>query len=807
MANVSARQDGVDGGTPATEAAAWIWFPAGRTENVFARARRAFDLKAAPRRAEMRIACSGHYRLWVNGTFAARGPAGSTPRVWRYDTLDLMPQLAAGRNVLAVQLLHYGYEMAHSPPTPGGFWCEVEIETASEGRKCIVSDSAWRFALDPAYDPDAGRRNWHYGVIEVYDARQAEDWQAAAFDHSGWTPGVPYAAEMAARAWPELAPRGVPPCREASIVPRAIVRLGEVEDREYSVGTRAEETLGNLAAYLLQDVPLDLEYASVERAESLLEPTGTANGELAKQPAVVRQPSPLDREQPNQRCATIILDFGREITGFGWLDVEGNAGAIVDVAYGERLLGGRVPPVLQSVAYADRYVLRQGRQRHEVYDWKGYRYVQLTFRNLTRPLLVHGVGATFSSYPVEPAGAFDSADPLLTQMWQVGAYTQQLCMHDRLIDCPWREQEQWLGDGRVQLLIIQNVFGDRAMPRKFVEQFAEAQFSDGMLPNRLLGHRTMVDYSLWWVQAVLDVLLFDGDYAFAQRMLPHVARLLAWCEPRLTAEGLLEGVSADTGAARTIFIDWANIGREGICAPLNAIYAIAPRAAVELARHTGHTTDAQRWQARLEQIERAFHDRFWDPQRQLYVDNLIDGRSSGRFSQHTQASAVLAGLCRVDEQALLQRALREEDLVQTEPYFSFYLVEALARAGLAAQALHFLRARWGAMLAQGATTFWEEWQVTGTFRNGRWLARPRSHCHAWSAAPAAWLSRYILGVRVERVGGPIIIAPQSCVLAHAKGTVPTRYGPVHVSWWLEDGRLRLETIAPPDAPVEVQVEV
>ncbi len=767
--------------TPVPPPASWVWFRDDESMDVFARARRTVTLESAPEKARLHITATGHYRLWVNGEFAGRGPSRPTLGMKRYDVLDIGPLLREGENVLAVHLVHYGYHTAHCLESPPGFWCELDIHMGGDERLRVESDIEWSFAHDTAYDRNAGRRNQCYGIIEIYDARREEDWIALDFDDSSWAPAFVCSDGPALPPWKVLGPRGIPQSREESILPTAVTRIAEVWDQEFIPRMIGGKSITNLAAYLLQDIPLEPEYASIENAESLLAQGG--------EPAVITQPSPLDRGEPNQRAATIILDFGREITGFGWIDVEGNAGAIVDVAYGERLVAGRVQPVMQNTAYADRYILREGRQCHEVYDWKGYRYVQLTFRNLTRPLTVHGVGSTFTSYPLERAGEFECSDELFTRIWDVGAYTQQLCTHDALMDCPWREQQQWLGDGRVQLLIIQNAFADRLMPRKFIEQFAEAQLPSGMIPNVSLSRNYMTDYALWWVQGVLDVLLFDGDeqmlisaygdvtapfrsdVEFSQLVFPSIVGLLNWFEEYTNKGNLLEDVD---GMA---FIDWADVGRDGICAPLNAIYYIALRAAAEIARATGNDAERQRWTIAADKVAGAFHHAFWDPDRELYVDNVVDGERTDSFSQHTQSIAVVAELNGVDATALLTRMLDAEDLVRTEPYFSFYLLEALARSGLAEKGLEFVREKWGAMLEGGATSFWEEWQVDGTFRAGRWIGRPRSHCHAWSAAPTAWLSRYVLGVRVEEVGGPIIVDPQPCGLERASGIVPTRYGP------------------------------
>jgi len=769
----------------------WIWFETERATDVFARARRAFDLPEAPGSAQLLITCSGNYRLLANGAFAGRGPARSPAHKKRYDILEIGPLLRTGRNVLAVQLVHYGYASSKAPATPGGFWCQLEID----GRHFLESDESWRFSIDHAFAQDTERRNDDFGVIEVYDARREDEWLSADWDDADWSkarivrhgPNHPVGSRI--YPWVDLIPRGVPQCREERIRPVAVVEVAEVYDQLFMHQDPNGVAVGNIAVQLLKDVPFEPEFTSIENAESLV------SDSLG--PAVVKAPSPADLSQNERRCPTIILDFGREIAGYGWIDVEGNSGAIIDVAYGERLFAGRVQAVVGGVSFADRYILKQGRQWHEVYDWKGYRYVQLTFRNLREPLELHGVGATFTSYPVERTGTFECADEKMTEIWRVGAYTQQLCMHDALMDCPWREQAQWLGDGRVQLLIIQNAFGDRLMPRKFVEMFAQEQDSSGQLPSHSLSPGRIVDYSLWWVVAVKDVLLFDGDMEFAGRMVPVMERLFAWYEPFVTADGFLRDPAGFT------FIDWADVGREGECAALNLIYHYALTCGADVADAAGRADLAAAWRGKSERIARAFHETFFDEEEQLYADNVVAGRRTKRFSQHTQAMAALTGLAGESASGLLERALAKEGIVETEPYFCFYLVEALACHGLAEVAYEFIRERWGNMLDQGATTFWEEWQVLGTKRKGEWWSLPRSHCHAWSAAPTAWLSRHVLGVRVLSIDkNGILLAPNPCGLSRASGAVPTRFGLVEVEWETSGRDLNVTVKAPTHVEIE-----
>ena len=761
-------------------AAKWIWFDAGRETAVFARARRVFELGSVPKEVELKITCSGHYKLFVNGRYICRGPMRSHPSRKRYDFVDVSEELSPGSNVIAVALVHYGYATAQASGIIPGFWFQLDA-----GSERLESDLDWRFSWDPCFHRDAARRNSCYGPAEIFDARKEEDWTATSYDDSAWQ--KPYVVtDNHGNSGPfvnpmeKLVPRTVPMMHEEAVPPATVERIGEVIGQEDMIGTTHIPTL---ASYLLQDVVVDARFSAVENAAGVCEGGSGA--------AFVSQPSPKDYGQPNQVNAVIIYDFGREITGYGWLDVEGNEGAVVDISYGERLIAGRVQSVVQHVGYADRYILTQGRQRHEVYDWKGFRYMQLTFRNLTEPLKLHGVGATISWYPLEQLGSFTSPDKQVEEIWRTGAYTQQLCTHDTVMDCPWREQQQWLGDGRVQLLILQNAFGEKTMPRSFVENFAESQLATGHMRCVAPGcDRYIVDYSLWWVQALWDVLLFDGDVEFAARWILHLEKQMAWFDGYINADGLLERTPG------WVFIDWANVGKDGVCAVLNAIYAIACDAAANVCRAAGRKDLMKTYTAKAAAVRNAFHGVFWDDGRRFYVDNVVDGAKSGRFSWHTQAAAVLAGVLEVDATDLMERAVGDSSLVKTEPYFSYYLCEALSEAGLGDKAMEFVRDRWGAMLDAGATSFWEEWQPAGSFREGYWRMRPRSQCHAWSAGPTAWISRRVLGVRVESLEDKLVVAPQPCGLQAVEGTVPTRFGPVHVKWRMLEGDLQLEVDAP-----------
>jgi hypothetical protein len=77
--------------------------------------------------------------------------------------------------------------------------------------------------------------------------------------------------------------------------------------------------------------------------------------------------------------------------------------------------------------------------------------------------------------------------------------------------------------------------------------------------------------------------------------------------------------------------------------------------------------------------------------------------------------------------------------------------------------------------------------------------------HAWGAAPANLISRYILGVRPLQPGySEILIAPQLGALAWVRGKVPTARGPVVIEAKAEKA-YTLDVIIPSSAKARIQV--
>ena len=509
----------------------------------------------------------------------------------------------------------------------------------------------------------------------------------------------------------------------------------------------------------------------------------------------------------------ITIDFGKEVAGYVRFRLKGVAGGIVDLGYSETLLNGHVDPLRnnEGVNYADRYVMRDGPQAWELFFWKGFRYLQLTFRNCSKPVAVESVDLLFTSYPVKYRGSFECSDALLTKIWDVGRWTLQLCMHDGYEDCPWREQSQWVGDAQVELESNYVTFGDLALGAKYFRQIAQGQGENGSLPasypagvavypkrQPMPVEATLPTFMVQWVSTLLAYYRYTGERKLVSELFPTVERVLAYFDRRLDDHGLLANVPGFT------FLDWTSglqmspQGSPGELTGLNCHYYRGLLDAAELAVLVGNDARRAEWTQKAERVKQSVNDRLWSEEKGVYVPGRMGDQVTGKLAVHESVLAAYAG---VAPEERIKRSLDTlfgkppaEAIQIGSPYFYFAYLQALRRAGRHEQALAVTREAYGKMLEAGATTWWEH------------LGGFASLCHAWSTAPNSDLSRYVLGVQLTEPGyAAFRVEPYPADLTWAKGVIPTVHGDVAVAWKREGSSFELTVTAPMKAVVELSV--
>jgi hypothetical protein len=762
-----------------TWVAEYIWDRAPAPElNAYTYFRKEVTLLGTASSATAYITADSAYQLFVNGVFVGRGPVRSDLSVQFYDTYDLRPFLQPGENVIAVIVHFFGVGNERYVLGRGALLFESEIVAAGTAPLLVKSDASWKTLRSAAWDPSSPRENDSNGWLEIFDGRNEPlNWMLAGFNASSW--GTPFIIGVPPRApWQSLAPRDIPFMYERDL--RAVaVGVGEV--------TRQQP------ANPWFPIQIQQEFVGPASTVSIVNPNYLVNGTGA----ATRVTTPAAN-----RDAIIRLDFGRIIAGFPYIDVQGPAGATIDVAFSEFLEQQQIVVLRSPLRFADfnslpmftadRVILRSGRMRWQRFFFNSFRYVQLTIRNATQPVTIRAAGAVFTSYPYVSRGRFRSSDVQLNRIWDVGAYTAQLSTYDVYMDCPWREKGQWMD--MVTPLINYYAFGDQAISARYLRSTARGQSAQGRMffPYPSWFSIELPDQAMWWGMHLWLYYLYFGDVTLLQELYPVIAAENKWLQQHLSPRGLIHA-DWEWDGIRPLW-PWIDHGhrwglnrpgeKAGEMAALDALYYKYLRDAASIAQVLGKSADASTYLNQAAKLKNDFNAAYQDASAGYYWDDP----SHTIKGEQASVLAVLYDLAPADQWTRILNNVMDADyhVGMSSPHFYFWVLDALSKAGMHDKAMGAIRTRWGGMLAKGATTWWEYWNFDTDLFGRPWSPFPfhnLSMVHGYSGAPTYFLSSTVLGVRPTAAGfSKFTVTPETTGLTSAEGAVPTPAGPIFVAW-------------------------
>ncbi|HUC06180.1 MAG TPA: alpha-L-rhamnosidase C-terminal domain-containing protein [Acidimicrobiales bacterium] len=497
------------------------------------------------------------------------------------------------------------------------------------------------------------------------------------------------------------------------------------------------------------------------------------------------------------------------------VDLEGPAGAEVVLTCTEFVEGDRASGEGDPLGFTA--VLDGTRRTVESFDAYGLQRIVIS---APPGVTVHSVAVNERLYPVAGDASFSCSDPRLEQIWSVGRRTVSICSFDSYLDCPTREQRAWTGDSVVHQMVDLATNADWGLARWHPHLTAEPN-PDGMLPMAVAGDAeagdiaVIPDWALHWVHSVWNLWRYFGDRDEILRLLPTVEGVLRWFDPFLTEDGLL------TDVVSWVIIDWASVYTEGVCTALNGLYA---RALVEFAAMAEWLGDAARvrWARARHGAMTAAFEQLWDPDRHLYVDNMLGAKRGVTTSQHAQATAIVGMLAPrarwarlvevlTDEGALVHAAFNVPDgeaspnlgvhaggdylrqghpapwwdvdtqVVRAQPFFRYVVHDAIRQAGRP-DLIPSLCVDWCTALERCSTSWTETW-FGGTVS------------HGWSSTPTRDLTTSVLGVEPGEPGfATARIEPELGGLSWAAGRVPCPAGFIDVR--VEPGTLEVTSPIP-----------
>lgn len=207
---------------------------------------------------------------------------------------------------------------------------------------------------------------------------------------------------------------------------------------------------------------------------------------------------------------------------------------------------------------------------------------------------------------------------------------------------------------------------------------------------------------------------------------------------------------------------------------VNAFHAHVLNLMAQIAAALGRKDDAGRFAGRSSRVKDAINALLFDEASGHY----LDGEGSRHSSLHSSMFMLAFDLVPEDRKPEVLSFIKSRGMA-CSVYGAQHLLEALYLNGEGDYALELMTARhdrgWWNMIQAGSTMTLEAWDIK--YKNNLdWN-------HAWGAAPANIIPRYVLGVRPLTPGfEQALIQPQAGSLPLVEGKVPTIRGPVYVSF-------------------------
>ncbi len=713
--------------------------------------RKAIDLASKPTTYVVHVSADNRYKLFVNEKLVSLGPARGDINHWNFETVDIAPYLAVGKNIIAAQVWNEGEFRPEAQITlQTGFI----IQGATESESPINANNSWKCIRDDSYAPIKVKLNAYYvaGPGELVDMnKHPKNWQSLDFKDDNWKN-----AKTIGIGIPQQILGGYGGIFGWLLLPSAIPQMA-LENQRFMKAAKAE------------GVELPKDFPKTKMA--IIIPANTVATIL------------LDQTYLTNAYPTIVFSGGKEGT--------------LSLAYEEALYtkypakGNRNETEGKIFLGRKDSLISDGTtgQQFTPLAYRTYRFVQLKITTKSEPLVLEDIYGTFTGYPFQLNAKLTSNNPEMDKMLEIGWRTARLCAVETYMDCPYYEQLQYIGDGRIQALVSLYNSGDDRLVKNALNLMDNSRQPEGVTLSRHPSYtpQYIPTFSLWYIGMLQDYSRYGKDINFIKNKLSGQRQILDYFRRYQQADGTLKDVP------QWMFTDWVTakdwhsgvgpLSKDGTSGLLDLQLLWAYQVAADLESKIGMKEYAAIYTRYAEQLKKTIQDKYWDNKQKLYADRL----EKDLFSQHANALAILTGVVDKAEIAqLAQQILTNKNLAPASIYFKYYVHQALTKAGMGDDYLKWLDT-WRENIKMGLTT----WAETPD------LNKARSDCHAWGSSPNIEFFRTILGIDSDGLSfSKVKIEPHLGDIKNISGSIPHPNGTVAVSYQFENNKWRIEIDLP-----------
>lgn len=389
----------------------------------------------------------------------------------------------------------------------------------------------------------------------------------------------------------------------------------------------------------------------------------------------------------------------------------------------------------------------------------------------------------FNPYnPVDDISYFKCDDNLLNEIYNVSKYTLSLCSRMFWLDGIKRDRWPWAGDAYITAKMDTYSFFDIDIAKRTLIAM-RGNIEVNMPVNNIL------EYSFYWFLTMRDYYYNTGDKDFIKKNYSYAKRLIEYYINKTDKYGFIPPISGVW-----LFIDWHDMDKAGDVCCVQMLYGKALECMAEFAEMCGEHGDCEYYTSIYNELAEKINEYYWNGS--AYVSVVKDGVPSSQVRRHQNYFAVLFGYAdETKTKSIIDNVLFNDEIPYiTTPFFKFFEYDVLFKCGYFKEAFEGISEYWGGIIAQGASTVWEEYDpnMRGVEHYAMY-GEPfdKSLCHAWGAGPLYFIGKYLVNLIPTDVAFKSFELEPRLDFGNYKTTLPIMNGCVSVE--VNDGILTVVT--------------
>lgn len=392
--------------------------------------------------------------------------------------------------------------------------------------------------------------------------------------------------------------------------------------------------------------------------------------------------------------------------------------------------------------------------------------------------------AEYEFLPLKDRAYFSCNNKKAANIWNICAYTFHLNSREFFLDGIKRDRWVWSGDA-YQSYMANNYlfFNNEITKRTILALLGKPPYEQHI--------NTINDYSMYLLIAIKEYYDNTGDIDFINFVWPRAKALYEFISSRTNEKDYICARPGDW-----IFIDWSEMDKSGPFCAEQILYWQTKNSMAKLAELVGE--DSESYTKSAASLKKSIMKDFWSAEKGAFIDCYTSGLNN--VTRHANIFAVIYDfVCKTKSRSIYKNVLENDNITQiTTPYFEFFQLIAYCKLGDIKHMQNKFESYWGGIVAQGATSIWEQYIPS---RKGAehyemyGMKYGCSQCHAWGSGPIYLLGKYCLGVSPSSVGyKTFTVEPKLGKYKTIKGCVPLPEGEVYVEY-SKDKKLHVRATA------------